>query len=98
MSDKPMADTPKVVAPRTPAIAGARGSAKHPMPGLDAPEYRVLKLSCINGRLVGPGTKFPTVRYEGVPGQHLEPLNDAARKAKAEAEKAKAVAREKAGK
>ena len=90
MSEKPQADTPKVVAPRPPVLASARGSSKHPVPGANAPEYRVTRLSFFNGRLCGPGTKFPTVRYEGVPGKALEPLNDAARKAKADAEKAKA--------
>lgn len=82
-------ETPKVVAPRPEGMPRPRGSSKHAVPAADAPEYRVTKLSCINGRLCGPGTKFPTVRYEGVPGKVLEPLNDAARKAKADAAKAK---------
>lgn len=79
----------KVVAAKPSGLPSPRGSSKHPVPAADAPEYRVTKLSCINGRLCGPGTKFPTVRFEGVPGSALEPLNDPARKAKADAAKAK---------
>lgn len=59
-----------------------RGRA--PKPAADAPEYRVTKVSFIGGRLVGPGCVTDVVRYEGVPGKALEPLNDAARKAIAE--------------
>lgn len=55
--------------------------------GAEAPLYRVTAKSYINGLLCGPGTAHETVRYDGIPGKHLQPVNDAAKKAKAAAVK-----------
>jgi hypothetical protein len=68
----------------------ASGPKKTPVvnPPESAPEYRVVKKSFIGGRMCGPGTDKPTIRYEGVPGRHLHPLNEPAKKAKAAAAKA----------
>lgn len=45
-------------------------------------KYRVLRLSHIHNQLWEEGAE---VEYEGVPGSALEPLNDAAKNAKAKA-------------
>jgi len=51
--------------------------------------YRVLRLSHIHNQLWEAGTE---VEYDGIPGTALEPMNDAAKAAKAKAErKGKAV-------
>lgn len=42
----------------------------------EVPKYRVLLRSFFAPHTVEPGTE---ILYEGVPGNHLEPLNDAAR-------------------
>lgn len=57
----------------------------------DGPVYRVTEKSYIDGKIVGPGEKFETVQYDGVPGSKLLPLNAAAEKAKAAADEAKAA-------
>lgn len=47
-----------------------------PKAKIDAPEYKVLKTSYIDGRLVEPGA---SVFYEGVPGSSLRPINEKGR-------------------
>lgn len=47
-------------------------------------KYRVLRLSHIHNQLWEEGAE---VEYDGVPGSALEPLNDAAKKAKAAGKK-----------
>lgn len=52
-------------------------------------KYRVLRLSHIHNQLWDAGSE---VEYDGIPGSALEPINDAAKAAKAKAErKGKAV-------
>lgn len=49
------------------------------MPSQDEiPEYRVLSRGFFEPHTVEPGAK---IRWQGAPGPHLEPLNDAAREA-----------------
>jgi len=60
--------------------------------GGDAPLYRVTAKSYINGVICGPGTDVDTIRYDGIPGKALEPLNDAAKAAKDAAAKRKQAA------
>lgn len=81
--------------PQAIAAAGAPKAnpvirGKVPTVPADAPQYRV-KLSAkphfLNGRVVQPGE---LVRYAGVPGTGLEPLDDAARAAVKEADAARA--------
>lgn len=45
-------------------------------PSTEVPEYRVLQRSYFSPETVEPGAR---IRYAGLPGNHLEPLNDAAR-------------------
>lgn len=59
--------------------------------GGDAPLYRVTAKSYINGVICGPGTGVENVRYEGIPGKALEPLNEAAKAAKDAVAKRKPV-------
>jgi hypothetical protein len=60
----------------------------------EAPQYRVTAPSYVAGLLVGPGMDHgDTVFYSGKPGKYLEPLNDAAKKAKADAAKKPAPAK-----
>jgi len=73
-------------APKKAAKNGVmRGSS--PAVPAEAPLYLVKhKDHFINGRVVNPGDR---VRYAGVPGVNLEPLDDAARQAVADAEEAR---------
>lgn len=94
-----MADETSASAAETqPAPTGRPAAASSPRRGLvrgrvpkvasNAPLYRVTgRPHFINGRIVKPGE---TVRYEGVPGASLEPMDAAAKKAAAEAAKARA--------
>lgn len=79
----PLAIAAATVPKATPVMRG-----KVPTIPADAPLYRARKVHFLNGRIVEKDEK---VRYAGVPGTGLEPLDDAARKAVAEAEKARAA-------
>lgn len=57
-------------------------------------KYRVLRLSHIHNQLWEEGSE---VEYDGIPGSALEPLNDAAKKAKDKARGGKAPAVEVTG-
>lgn len=46
----------------------------------EAPRYRALARSFIDGEIVGPGERQDEVDYYGLPGSNLEPVNDAAKK------------------
>lgn len=50
----------------------------------DKAKYRVLRLSHIHNQLWDAGSE---VEYDGIPGTALEPINDAAKAAKAKAER-----------
>lgn len=50
--------------------------------GAEAPLYRVTAKSYIDGVLCGPGTDNDTIRYNGIPGKHLVPMNEPAVAAK----------------
>lgn len=52
----------------------------------DAPRYRVLEKSVIDGVMAGPGEKNDEVEYWGLPGANLEPINEEAKKNAAAAE------------
>lgn len=62
-----------------------------PAEGSTGAEYEVLKTSHINGRVVHAGA---VVKYDGVPGRFLRPLNAAAEAAKKQATAIKAEARD----
>lgn len=49
-----------------------------PTRGGPMPQYRILELSYINDRLVGPGQPEDTVFSKAIPAAHWEPLNAAA--------------------
>lgn len=52
----------------------------------EAPRYKALVRSAIDGVMVGPGEKTEEVEYWGLPGSNLEPLNGPAKKNAADAE------------
>jgi hypothetical protein len=83
---RPMTSRDQVARP--PAESQDKVRGKLPKVPADAPLYRVTKKThFINGRRVEPGE---TVRFSGTPGTLLEPLDDAAKAARAEADKARA--------
>lgn len=43
------------------------------------PKYKVLEIAYIDGELVGPGQHKNIVFFDGIPGPHLKPMNDAAK-------------------
>lgn len=47
-----------------------------PTPTTEVPEYQVVQRSFFEPNILEPGTR---ILYEGTPGNHLQPLNDAAR-------------------
>ena len=66
-------------------MAAAKNAPKRgglPVEGSTGAEYEVLKTSLINNRIVHAGA---VVKYDGVPGQYLKPINAAAESAKKQA-------------
>lgn len=75
-------------------MATAKNAPKRgalPVEGSTGAEYEVLKTSLINNRVVHAGA---VVKYDGVPGKFLRPLNGAAESAKKAADSIKAEARD----
>lgn len=62
-----------------------------PAEGVTGAEYEVLKTSLINNRIVHKGA---VVKYDGVPGEYLLPLNAEAKAAKKQADAIRANARD----
>ena len=86
---------PKAKAP-VPQNSNMRGAP--PQIPAGAPTYRVTgKPHLINGRIVYPDQGSESiVRFDGVPGALLEPLDDAAKQARAAADAARAERRKQA--
>jgi len=51
----------------------------------EAPKYELTEAAYIDDVLLSPGA---TITYKGIPGHHMEPLNDAARAMKKKHNKA----------
>lgn len=60
--------------------------AKNSKSNAEAPRYKVLSASYIDGVLAGPNLPTTEVDYWGLPGSNLEPINAPAKKNAADAE------------